>query len=63
MADAKRCDRCGAYYLEDEQPNSVVIVKKKSYFEIERETETDLCGSCFQGLRSYLTGQSEDQHE
>ena len=70
MANAKKCDRCGAYYQEVE-PNVfgalAAALRPITMQERERkcistiETFLDLCPSCSKSLKSWVKGNEEKE--
>lgn len=48
MADAKRCDRCGSYYMENEKTVSIRSTYDGSF------TYYNLCDSCVEKIVSFM---------
>lgn len=72
MADAKKCDRCGAYYQEVEPTaletlaNSMTaIFEPKSVLQMIAVIEKclDLCPSCSQSLKGWVKGKEHEEDE
>lgn len=71
MANAKKCDRCGAYYQEVE-PNLIdTLVSKIGFLAKPREYTThtliescvDLCPKCSRSLKNWLSMNDSDPEE
>lgn len=58
MADAKKCDRCGNYYDENNCKIDGCILKNIRYISVDGYIilEFDLCDDCFKKLKKFMTG-------
>lgn len=54
MADAKKCDRCGVFYIRDDEITYDVMKYAKVGPEITDVTVMDLCPSCEKALDHFL---------
>ena len=54
MADAKKCDRCGAYY--EFKNDFIRICDEKGY----SMGSYDLCPSCMNELKKFLRGKKDE---
>lgn len=52
MADAKKCDRCGAFYISDATPKYTVMVEPSI---INCGGIVDLCPACVEALDRFMT--------
>ena len=57
MADAKKCDRCGAFYISDGTPKYSVLVEPSI---INCGGLVDLCPSCVEALDRFMTLEPND---
>jgi hypothetical protein len=79
MAEAKKCDRCGAFYVEveenvfssairalNEMCGSISGTKngmKAKHFVAEIEKNVDLCAKCSKSLKTWFFGKGEEDGE
>lgn len=60
MANAKKCDRCGAYYDPKEELGEVYGVTLNYGSEYNNETY-DLCDDCVAKIREFLNSAGEGE--
>lgn len=54
MSDAKKCDRCGAFYVQNREPNYKVTYD--DFGELIDPITYDLCDNCTMKLEAFLKG-------
>jgi hypothetical protein len=58
MADAKKCDRCGNFYVKNNDPAYVI-----TYFNRLTHFTKDLCPDCEKKLKEWFEGFDHDSTE
>lgn len=60
MANAKKCDRCGAFYVPVANRQKIAV----SVLDEARSWERlDLCDNCYEGLKEFLVFNNADKEE
>ena len=62
MADAKMCDRCGAFYVKNKTPVKLMLVdwQKSSSAYLDK---FDLCDNCHADLEHFMKEKNDGQNQ